>query len=261
MRTNGVSGFRRGAVALVVLAASVGLTACSAGAASDPAPKPTASDAADGGIAGLDADDAVARVLEATRRTSTVHVVGTYVAPGVEGEGGAESGDAVTQPGNEMTIDLSGARERFTAVLTVDGAVSEWRRIDGEVFVHGDLAAEALLGLRGVSTGFVGLRADDVRIVDWLTLLDVEAVLQSVLDPGLDDVVVTVGAAGADTPSTIQLAVTAAGSLIGTVVVDGAGAALPLSLTVSDAAGSGDFTFSDWGVTAPVERPTVLAEP
>lgn len=209
----------------------------------------------DDGPARLSPDRFAEAALDAVRRAGSVRLVGKYELPRAEGAGVDVDGAA-----HVVTINVDGTATRFFATLSIDGAVSEWTRLDGDVYLRGDAAFVELIGLPQALHADVRLDASDERLADWLRFTDAQAILAGILRPTSPDVELAVAALRPGGSSTVQLQLVIAGQLAGAATIAGSGPALPSSVTISDATGRADLTFSDWGEPTDVERPVDALE-
>lgn len=211
----------------VVLGAALALTGCTTRATpAEPVPTPTHLDlggwdeeTSGNGLVLLDAASARATMLAAVREAGTATMTGTYT-------NGA---------GRTLAVEVHGSSERTVAEFTVDGGVTSVVVSEGQAYVRPSGATAA----DGLEAGvFTCVADDDESLTRWSSLLHPLQTLAEYTDDATT--------VGAPRDGAVDLVMGADGTL-GALRISTEGAALPLSLTRADAAGTLLLEFSGWG--------------
>lgn len=193
------------------------------------------------GIEFLIGQDALDQVLAAARTARTVTMVGSYdeLLPPPEGE-------REPVPGLTITVSASGSTNDYLAEVNAGGVAGEVRAQQGTVVARGSSEFLASLGTEAAE-GWSCVPGGTASLAPWQPLLDPAELIASLLsvDAGEEtDLVVDTGAVVGDT---VELVISAGGSVIGTLIVSAVGPPLPISLAASDLSGKAAFSFGGWG--------------
>ncbi|RWZ53116.1 hypothetical protein ELQ90_04110 [Labedella phragmitis] len=244
-------------VTAFVLAASLGLSGCTAAAEPTPAPTPTnvdlsqvdVTDVDRNGVEYLSGQDALDAVLSGMDDAGAVTAVGSFQERPDEDSGG---------PTRRLQVSLTGTESRFRADIAAADVAVTAVVVDGRAYLTGNPPFAALLGIPEASDGLVCVAADDPRVTAWAPALSPSDLLESMLgeaageaagvtlEPATDPEAVT---------DSVEFVIGSAGSPIGSLVVATTGPAVPLRLVAADPRGDAEVTFT-WGETPEVPEPT-----
>ena len=210
-----------------ILGSALLLSGCSSAAQPpEPAPSPTHIDlgawdeeTGGNGIVLLDAATARATMLTAVREAGPGTMTGTFT----------------NAAGRVLTVDVHGSSEETIADFTIDGETTSVAISDGQAYVS---PADSTAGDELTPGEYSCVADDDPALTRWGSLLHP---LQALAEHTAD-----ASALGAPSDDAVDLIMGADGTL-GALRVQTQGAALPVSLTRADAAGSLQLEFSGWG--------------
>ncbi len=243
----------------VLLAAVIGVTACSTPSAGPtPVPTPTNVDLSEveitdvdrNGVEYLSGQDVLDAVLEAIDDAGAVSAVGTF-RERADPDGGGTT--------RRLSFTVAGTSSRFRADVTAADVAVSVVVADGRAFVTGNAALAAALGVPEADGGVVCLASDDPRVTAWSPAFSPAELLESMLGER-SGVSIEPAADAATATDTAEFVIASAGSPIGSLTVSVVGPAVPLSLVVADPRGDADVSFT-WGDVPAVTVPTEVAVP
>jgi len=242
---------RHPAVALLVVAGTLSLTAC-AGSAAAPSPPPGIDlDAFDpattpgNGLWLLSGEAAAGEVIDAVRAAGSVRYSGSFteLTPGTP--------ETEPEPGRSLAVEYTGRPGAATARVTAGDLEFEVVLVDGRTYVRGNAAYAERTGLEEVGRGFVCSVGEENILDEWSPLLRPTDLVASLLESSGS---LTIEEPEGDA-TTVSVIVGASDAPVGTMKVERSGPPLPAAFTAGDGSGDGEFSFTAWNEPVEIAAP------